>query len=196
MITKGQKVEKVKGIFITHLHGDHSNGIFSFIDLINWYYTKCDPVIFIPNIDAKKVFDLWLETTKALNRELKYEETFSGTIFEDENIKVTAQKTMHCNRSFSYLVESNNKKVLFTGDLCRPDKDFPNELCENGIDIAIFEAAHFPATEYSEVIKKHNIKTVYFNHYAPWNIPNIQKLSSLHDDLTVKFTNDGMELQI
>lgn len=34
--TRGIEVEDVKGIFITHMHGDHTNGLISFVDLISW----------------------------------------------------------------------------------------------------------------------------------------------------------------
>ena len=36
--TRGIEVEDVKGIFITHMHGDHTNGLISFVDLISWYF--------------------------------------------------------------------------------------------------------------------------------------------------------------
>ena len=68
MITLGKKVENVKSIFITHLHGDHSNGLFSFIDLINWYYKLSNPSIIIPNINAEKIFDEWLNMTKTKSK--------------------------------------------------------------------------------------------------------------------------------
>ena len=41
--TRGIEVEDVKGIFITHVHGDHTNGLISFVDLISWYFKTADP---------------------------------------------------------------------------------------------------------------------------------------------------------
>lgn len=46
LVTRGIPVDAVKGIFITHMHGDHTNGLFSFVDLITWYFKNVDPEIF------------------------------------------------------------------------------------------------------------------------------------------------------
>ena len=45
LVTAGIPVDAVKGIFITHMHGDHTNGLVSFIDLISWYFKTADPTI-------------------------------------------------------------------------------------------------------------------------------------------------------
>lgn len=196
MITLGKKVENVKSIFITHLHGDHSNGLFSFIDLINWYYKLSNPSIIIPNINAEKIFDEWLNMTKTKSKKINYIETVDGLVYKDNNIIVTAQKTMHCNRSFAYLIENNDKRILFTGDLSNPSVDFPSELCKNKIDLAVLEAAHFPATEYSPIIEKYNFQNIIFNHYAPWNIPNIQKLITKYNDKNILLSNDYLQYSL
>lgn len=41
--TRGIEVEDIKGIFITHMHGDHTNGLISFVDLISWYFKTAGP---------------------------------------------------------------------------------------------------------------------------------------------------------
>ena len=50
--TRGIEVEDVKGIFITHMHGDHTNGLISFVDLISWYFKTADPEICLPNLEG------------------------------------------------------------------------------------------------------------------------------------------------
>lgn len=50
--TRGIDVEDVKGIFITHMHGDHTNGLVSFVDLISWYFKTADPEICLPNLEG------------------------------------------------------------------------------------------------------------------------------------------------
>lgn len=196
IITFGKKVEDIKGIFITHLHGDHSNGLFSLVDLINWYYTSCDPKIYLPDLKSKDVFEAWLGITKAKNRDLDFNESFEGVIYFDDKIKITAQQTQHCSRSFSYLVECNGKKVLFSGDLRNPSHDFPHKLCEDKVDLAILEVAHFPATEYSQIIEKYNFEHIIFNHYAPRNIPSIQSIKESFRNTRIDISNDLMQITL
>ena len=50
-------IDAVKGIFITHMHGDHTNGLIQFIDLITWYFTSCDPIVCLPRLEAARIID-------------------------------------------------------------------------------------------------------------------------------------------
>ena len=45
---RGIRPETVKACFVTHMHGDHTNGFISFIDLCSWYYTKAFPEFYFP----------------------------------------------------------------------------------------------------------------------------------------------------
>ena len=48
LITRRMAPNSVKGIFFTHMHGDHTNGLISFVDLCTWYFKDVDPAIFLP----------------------------------------------------------------------------------------------------------------------------------------------------
>jgi len=45
LVTAGIPIDAVKGVFITHMHGDHTNGLIHFVDLISWYFKTSDPTI-------------------------------------------------------------------------------------------------------------------------------------------------------
>ena len=192
---RGLPVEAVKGIFITHMHGDHTNGLIHFADLISWYYTASDPEIFLPLLEGKEIIDSWIALSCHATRDLRYKQVAEGSVFDDGFLKVTAVRTQHTKSSFSYRLEAEGKAVLFTGDLRRPDADFPKELAKDA-DLIICEGAHFPATEYKPFLEEASTGRVIVNHYAPWNIPHIMELSKALPDLHITMATDGMEVNL
>ena len=165
--TRNIPVDAVKGIFITHMHGDHTNGLISFVDLITWYFKTPDPVICLPMPEAGKVISDWLQVTlNPVPKEIRYQETVPGVVFDDGVIRVTAIATQHCYKSFAYLVETSDKTVLFTGDLRNPGIDFPAPAMEKPLDLVVCESAHFEATDYLPVFEKCDIKKVCVTHYS------------------------------
>ena len=43
---RGMPVENVKAVFISHMHGDHINGLILFINLITWCFRMANPAVF------------------------------------------------------------------------------------------------------------------------------------------------------
>lgn len=160
------EIDTVKGIFISHMHGDHTNGLIQFIDLITWYFKTTDPVVCLPDLEAARVIDDWLTVTMNGNKkEINYKKTENGCVFDDGILKVTAIATEHCPNSYAYLIECADKRVLITGDLRNPNIDFP-DAGDKMIDLVICESAHFAATEYEQVFTKYNIEKVCVTHYS------------------------------
>ncbi|MBQ6708049.1 MAG: ribonuclease Z [Clostridia bacterium] len=170
-------IEAVKGIFITHMHGDHSNGLIPFIDICNWFFIDTDPLICIPNIEAVDIIKKWQDITLVSPlREFRFKETKEGVIFDDGVLKVTAVATQHCLNSYSYILEAEGKTVLFTGDLRNPGIDFPAPAMERELDLAICEAAHFSALDYLPVFEKCKIRKVCINHNFDLQLPSVLTL--------------------
>lgn len=163
---RGKSVDSVKGIFITHMHGDHTNGLIQFIDLITWYFKTPDPAVVLPDMRAAEVINDWLTVTMNGNtKDLKYRKTEEGVVYDDGTLKATAIPTLHCPNSHAYLIECEGKRVLFTGDLKNPNIDLPDtKACS--VDLMIAESAHFPATEYEKAIEGKHIKEIVITHYS------------------------------
>ena len=173
--TRGISIDAVKGVFITHMHGDHINGLIQFVDLITWYFKTPDPAIHLPIMDAAKVINDWLKVTlNGADKKIDYREVNPGLLFDDGTIKVTAYATQHCLKSYAYLMEAEGKAVLFTGDLRNPGVDFP--AAEKTLDLLVCESAHFPATDYLPVLENLDVKKVCVTHYSDTFLASVLEL--------------------
>ena len=159
-------VDAVKGIFITHMHGDHTNGLLSFIDLSTWYFKTVDPQICLPDISAVDAINGWIKVTMSDPKDFCYTETKPGVVFDDGVLKMTAIPTQHCPNSFAYLAEAEGKTVLFTGDLKNPAIDFPATEAGTVLDLVVCESAHFESTDYLPVFDGLEIRKVCVTHYS------------------------------
>lgn len=175
--TRGISIDAVQGVFVTHMHGDHTNGLIQFVDLITWYFKTPDPVICLPSTEAAHVIQKWLDVTLNLEKkEIRYRQTKPGVVFDDGTLKVTAFATQHCPNAYAYRVEADGKAVLFTGDLKHPGIDFPLAAAEQSLDLVVCESAHFPATEYLPVLEKCDVKKVCVTHYSNTFLSSVLQL--------------------
>lgn len=200
LITRRLPVESVKSIFITHMHGDHTDGLLSFLDLCSWYYQNAHPIIYLPDKVNESVAAIhaWYRCTEGSKmRDFDFRPVNAGLMYEDEAIKITSYRTYHTGRSFAYLLEAEGKRVLFTGDLQNPQVDFPKTVLEKPLDIAICECAHFPATDYLPIFGNcENLKKLYFTHYSDKFLPSIIEVRNKLPDKPVIMATDGMEINL
>ncbi len=199
--TRGIPVESVTAVFVTHMHGDHTDGLIPFIDICNWKFKTAQPKFFVPT-DAerfKAAVSDWISLNGNTLRDFDYSEVCEGPVFEDENIKVTAFKTKHISPSYAYLVEAEGKRVLFSGDLSHkgPTDDFPVSVLDEPLDLAICEAAHFKATEYLPIFEgNENLKRLCFNHYSDRFLESVIEMTRLLPDIPVSRATDDMTITL
>lgn len=198
---RGISVNDVKAVFITHPHGDHTDGLIPFIDIINWYYKSADPTVYFPDINQADALKGWLYSTTSnaigVREGIGMEEVKAGTFYDDGFIKVTAIPTQHCPHSFAYCIEAEGKRILFTGDLKHPSEDFPNVAFEKPFDLIVCECAHFSPEDTEAVLEKADVKKVVINHVyrSHWAIPLCNVMNRNHKyDLIL--SNDGLEMEI
>ena len=165
LVTRGIPVDAVKGVFLTHMHGDHINGLVQMADLITWYFKTPDPVIVLPDTRAKEIIDDWLDVTmNGKKQTLRYEKTAPGVVFDDGVLKVTAYPTQHCPNSFAYLAEAEGKRVLFTGDVAKDLRDLAVIFSAYEFDAVVCEFTHFRPEAAMEVLCSAKTGVMIFNH--------------------------------
>ena len=188
----------VKGIFITHPHTDHINGLYSFLSLLAWFYEESNPEMYVPNEKCAILVHQYLNAFDfKLRPEQKLALVREGVVFDDGKFKVTAFATQHCENSYAFLIEAEGKRVLCSGDLAHPTVDFPPV---DDLDAAILEGAHFDVTDYTEIIKGKNIRSVYVNHYGNYygriNGANFFTLQASIAPIPAELCTDGMEISL
>ncbi len=201
MITRNMPIDSVKAMFFTHMHGDHTNGLVSFVDLGSWYFKTIDPAIYLPEPvdEAVAALTAWLKVTGTPIRPFRFFPVQEGPLYEDEAIKVTAFRTKHNQMSHAFLIEAEGKRVLFTGDLSHkgPADDFPLSVLDQPLDLAICEVAHFTADKYLPLLQgKENLKMVCFNHYSHFMQESMYGTIKALTPIPAIMAADGTEIQL
>ena len=196
LINRNLPIESIKGVFISHPHGDHMNGLTAFTDLINWYFKQADPEIFLPDEGGCALLKQWCEYMGVPFRDIRLNTVKEGVFFDDGTLKVTAIPTKHSRNSASFLLEGDGKRVLHTGDLSATAEDLPVAVLQEGVDCLIGECAHFPITKYPELVQGKQIGQLIITHHYP---PKSQDFLSVKKELSplpVTLVYDGMEFEL
>ncbi len=164
---------EVRAFFITHCHGDHINMLPHFVDLCHWYYLDAEFTAFVPEENVIENIYTYVESLKGgtVDREReKLTLATEGTLFEDENIRVTAIPTCHLHHqgrpSFAYRIEEGEKSVVFTGDLSGGISmgELEAVACSVPSDVVILEKAHYSLSQLEPYLERMKTKELWFNH--------------------------------
>ena len=192
----GVSIDDVRLVICTHPHGDHTNGLISFVDLVNWYFKSATPTVLVPDEAMIPPMKAWIEVTGSgsLREGIALGTVREGVTYEDENIQITAVRNQHCKNAFSFFVEAEGKRVLFTGDLRHPTVDFPAPAFDLACDLILCELAHFSADDCIPVFDKTKAKKILHTHISPrWHESLARQMAAKHP-YAYGAVQDGMEL--
>ena len=178
--TSGIDVQRVRAVFISHMHIDHVGGLANLIFTIRKVArTRKVPHIngnsydiFVPDLEKLAAIKLIANAHRpAGGVDIVDHEISDGLLFEDENIRVSALHNDHLREadkgewhSYSYLIESEGKRIVFSGDVHYPHELDP--LLEGGCDLLIMETGHHKVADVCEFAKSRGVPKLIFNHHG------------------------------
>ena len=173
---------KISAVFISHMHEDHVGGITAILKRFYAYNQNLRrTVIHLPDPRAESAIMALMDVMgkfrwNGTRFQTEYDAAVdikcfdAGIVFDDGNIKVTAIPTAHFlggqRPSFAFVIESEDKRVLYTADLNSDFSDYPNILYEQDFDLVLSELVHFDVDKNLSDIVRTRTKRLIFTHYS------------------------------
>lgn len=204
LLKRGKDISKVRCLFTTHGHGDHVYGIIQFTDLINWHYTKYSIDVYFTEQSVSDAIDNLIRSTSGsgVKRDrIKFHTIDKDFVYEDENIRLSLVPNMHLGASrpsYGVLIESEGKRILFSGDLSRNlgEGDFPEILSRESVDAYVTELAHFGISDMIPYLDTCKAKALYFTHVEPDSkFDDIRAIDGKYP-FSVNILNDSDEIEL
>lgn len=188
-------VDKLKHLFITHLHEDHTIGIPSFIFNAYKFRSKTDKLVYGPTgtkemmdhilaawkMDIEEMITGTNQLPRAGSRATTHDIVKNGIIFEDQNVKVEAFRTEHgaFENTLAYRFTTPDRTFAFGGD-----GTYSKGLVEaaKGADILFMEAVTDENIGYAPWGGKtleQKRKTIFSYHIPPKDLVRVKKESGV-----------------
>jgi len=169
---------RIKKVVISHCHMDHIGGLGNlFWDIrkqrgwLNKPSRFGEVELYIPEI---KTWEGWLNILSWTEENFKgmsviASQVEDGVLFEDENMKVTAYHNEHLKpvdgkwKSFSYLIEAEGKRIVYTGDILSYSELDKIDGIE-GCDALIAETGHHDYMDVCDYAQEKKVKNLFYTH--------------------------------
>jgi len=170
----GLDLLKVKRVLISHVHMDHVGGLASLF----WNILKMCMIkkidfphldVYIPFMDSLDGAMKLVEGSNGKAFDISGHLVSDGVLFDDGDVKVTALHNWHAvpkvegvSVSYSYLIEADEKKIVYSGDVKEYEELDP--LIGDRCDAIVIETGHFGIDNAYEYLKNKNVGRVFFCH--------------------------------
>ena len=200
-IKSEEDLKKIRGIFTTHAHSDHTVGIFHMASLMDWFYKLPLDIYLTEEAIKDAMCNLYMACKSdscSFNPELiRFHLETDDFVYNDENVRISFIPTAHMQDfgrpSFAILVEAEGKRVLFSGDFSQnlEKNDVPPIVTEEHLDLFVCEMAHFSFNTLYPTLKNCKAERVYINHI--WRAPKFDEIlaASREFNFELRALDDG-----
>jgi len=155
MIRAQKDFDRLKAVFVTHMHNDHVGGLAGLIKMLIKYPREGNHAdVFLPDPSGIPHLEAWVKAQyiEYPSPVVSLQPTRPGSVYRDAAVAVEAQPTRHVLKpagapSFAYVVRAEGKVAVFTGDLKADFSDFPPAARDAPSDVCVCEATHFTPRE-------------------------------------------------
>ena len=164
--------DDIRGVFITHMHCDHATFLPMVIEPFLRFRFNDKVTCFMPEKKGLNAFFTWMRAMHCnmnkLKETVKFKIVKEGTIYNENGMKVTAKHNLHLSAvgspSFSYMLECEGKRVLFTGDMSGGFPEYEDIIDNAEYDLVICEMAHSRFPNVWEKLAKTKTKKMIITH--------------------------------
>lgn len=181
--TSGMDIMKTRALFVSHPHIDHTGGLSHLLFCMDkmaarykqtMVHNNCLDIFFpdLPVLSAIRTVACGGGLSTQMRFDICEHGIADGLLYEDENLRVTALHNRHlkCDdhsdrmRSFSFLLETEGRRIVFSGDVREPQE--LDALMGEGVDLLIMETGHHKVADVCEYARTRKAKALRFNHHG------------------------------
>ena len=189
LLQHGKHPNSLKGVFITHGHSDHFEGLVPLLTRCFYVYDKASMDVVFPHAEQVDAIRHGCATFHSISRfpddRLRFtvpEKGVTATVYDDGVLRATYIPVSPNEgiAHFAILIEAEGKALLFTGDMSErlKDDDFPKIAYERPLDLIVCEYAHMQSEHLDPCIERCLAKRICFNQYAGWRREELAAVTS------------------
>ncbi|MDD6262218.1 MAG: MBL fold metallo-hydrolase [Clostridiales bacterium] len=170
-VREGIDPQFIRACFVTHMHGDHANGLLELGDYINYFRNSGPaPAVFLPEQAGVDAMTAWIKVVGGGIRRLPEIRVYgAGQVFSEEGFSLEARPSDHLRGrpAYSFAVTAGQKRILFSGDIGGDMTEFLAHALKEKWDAVVVEAAHNDLDVSAEKLRGLDTGLLIVNHFSP-----------------------------